>query len=35
MKKKSKEESGEGHNWNAFGGNEMTGFPNYFDGQSA
>lgn len=34
MKKKPKAESTEGHTWNAFGGDEMTGFPNYFEAQS-
>ncbi len=34
MKKKAKNQSNEGHNWNAFGEDEMTGFPNYFEGQS-
>ena len=34
MKKKAKNQSAEGHNWNAFGEDEMAGFPNYFEGQS-
>lgn len=34
MKKKQRVESTEGHTWNAFGEDEMSGFPNYFEGQS-
>lgn len=34
MKKKTKNQSADGHNWNAFGQDEMNGFPNYFDAGS-